>query len=126
MKFIKTVCSSFKNIFSTSQLARKDTIIQKESGIYKEINEVYIKTKAIEQVLESSINDLEIDYKECNEQIRTALIKDNEEKARFWIQKKFLTTNTLQRYKDLFTSIKDELAKIDNDIKVQKNANPQL
>ncbi|MFZ5946136.1 MAG: hypothetical protein ACOYVD_18770 [Bacillota bacterium] len=101
-------------------------ITQKEADIYKEINEVYIKTRIIERVLESSIIDMEIDYKECTEQIRTALIKDNENDARFLLQKKLLIHNTLQKYKNLVFSIKEKLAAIDNDIKTLNNAYPQL
>ncbi|KJS80663.1 MAG: hypothetical protein JM58_18500 [Peptococcaceae bacterium BICA1-8] len=126
MKLIKTIYFSFRNIFSTSQQDSKDTITQKEAGIYKEINEVSIKTRTIEKVLQNSINYLEIDYKECSEQVRTALIKDNEKDARFWLQKKSLIKDTLQNYKNLFFCIKDELAEIDNDIKVLNNAYSQL
>jgi len=126
MKLIKNIFFLFINLISTPTKDFKETSPHKEAGIYKEFNDIHLKTKKIERVLESSIVDLETDYKECREQIRAALIKDNEEDARFWLQKQSLIKITLHKYNNIFFTIKHDLAEIDDDIKLLNYAYSQL
>ncbi|MFZ7104022.1 MAG: hypothetical protein ACOWWO_15390 [Peptococcaceae bacterium] len=100
MKFIRSLLLTFKNIFSTSQVAKK-TIRQHASG---DLKNPYVKN-SIEDVLQDLINDLEGDDQECTEQIRAALREDNEQEARFWLQKKIFINNTLRKYKDRVSNV---------------------
>jgi len=126
MKLIQTIFFSFINRISTPTKDCKEISTNKKVGIYMEINDIHLKTRNIEQVLESSIADLESDYKECSEQIRAALIKDNEADARLWLQKQSLIRNTLHKYNTIFFTIKNELTAIDNDVNLVSNAYSKL